>query len=76
MTFTTQLFQSDNLVPEAYDPEKDAASEAVFSYDPNYATVIDWEGVPPTSSKWTCDILFRSKIARAEVRFIPFCPSA
>ncbi len=41
MTFTTQLFQSDNLVLEAYDPEKDAASEAVFSYDPNYAAVID-----------------------------------
>jgi RimJ/RimL family protein N-acetyltransferase len=46
MTFTTQLFQSENLVLEAYDPEKDAASEAAFSYDPNYAAVIDGEGVP------------------------------
>lgn len=46
MTFTTQLFQSDNLVLEAYDPEKDAALEAAFSYDPNYAAVIDWDGVP------------------------------
>ncbi|MFA5836313.1 MAG: GNAT family protein [Bellilinea sp.] len=46
MTFTTQLFQSENLVLEAYDPEKDAAIEAAFTYDPNYAAVIDWDGVP------------------------------
>jgi len=46
MTFTTQLFQSENLVLQAYDPEKDAAAEAAFSYDPNYANVIDWEIVP------------------------------
>lgn len=46
MTFTTQLFQSENLVLQAYDPEKDAAAEAAFSYDPNYASVIDWEIVP------------------------------
>jgi RimJ/RimL family protein N-acetyltransferase len=46
MTFTTQLFQSENLVLQAYDPEKDAAAEAAFSYDPNYANLIDWEIVP------------------------------
>lgn len=46
MTFTTQLFQSENLVLQAYDPEKDAAAEAAFSYDPNYANVIDWGIVP------------------------------
>jgi len=46
MTFSTQLFQSENLVLQAYDPEKDAAAEAAFSYDPNYANVIDWEIVP------------------------------
>lgn len=46
MTFTTQLFQSQNLVLQAYDPEKDAAAEAAFSYDPNYANVIDSEIVP------------------------------
>ncbi|HWR66615.1 MAG TPA: GNAT family protein [Bellilinea sp.] len=46
MTFTTQLFQSENLVLQAYDPQKDAAAEAAFSYDPNYANVIDWAIVP------------------------------
>lgn len=46
MTFTTQLFQSENLILQAYDPEKDAAVEASFSYDPNYANLIDWEIVP------------------------------
>lgn len=45
MTFTTQLFQSKNLILQAYDPEKDAAAEAAFSYDPNYARVIG-DGVP------------------------------
>lgn len=42
MTFTTQLFQSNNLILQAYDPEKDAAAEAAFSYDPNYSRVISW----------------------------------
>ena len=46
MTFATQLFQSENLVLQAYDPEKDAAAEAAFSYDPNYAVVIDPDKVP------------------------------
>jgi len=46
MTFTTQLFQSENLILQAYDPEKDAAAEAAFSYDSNYANLIDWEIVP------------------------------
>ncbi|MRS02848.1 N-acetyltransferase [bacterium] len=46
MTFATQLFQSENLVLQAYDPEKDAAAESAFSYDPNYAVVIDQDMVP------------------------------
>lgn len=46
MTFATQLFQSENLVLQGYDPEKDAAVEAGFSYDVNYARVIDFEAVP------------------------------
>lgn len=46
MTFTTQLFQSDNLILEAYDPEKDAVSEAALTYDFNYVNAIDYEVVP------------------------------
>ncbi|MHB8933760.1 MAG: GNAT family N-acetyltransferase [Bellilinea sp.] len=46
MTFATQLFQSENLVLEAYDLEKDPASEAVFTYDFNYVNGIDYEIIP------------------------------
>lgn len=46
MTFATQLFQSDNLILEAYDPEKDAVSEAALTYDFNYVNAIDYEVVP------------------------------
>lgn len=46
MTFATQLFQSNNLILEAYDPEKDAVSEAALTYDFNYVNAIDYEVVP------------------------------
>lgn len=46
MTFATQLFQSENLVLEAYDLEKDPASEAAFTYDFNYVNGIDYEIIP------------------------------
>jgi RimJ/RimL family protein N-acetyltransferase len=45
MMFRSQLFQSQNLVLQAYDPEQDAQAEASFSYDPNYARVIE-DGIP------------------------------
>lgn len=46
MTFATQLFQSENLVLEAYDLEKDPASEAAFTYLINYVNIIDYELIP------------------------------
>lgn len=46
MTFDTQLFQSENLILQAYDPENDASAEADFSYEVNYARVIDFDAVP------------------------------
>jgi RimJ/RimL family protein N-acetyltransferase len=46
MTLTTQLFRSKNLVLEAYDPEKDAASEAAFTYDFDYMSAIDRHETP------------------------------
>lgn len=46
MIFGTQLFESKNLLLEAYDLEKDPAVEAGFSYDLKYAAAIDFESVP------------------------------
>lgn len=46
MKFTTQLFDSPNLKLDFYDPEKDAAEEASFTYDLNYAWAMDIDKAP------------------------------
>ncbi len=42
---STQLFQSQHLFLAAYDPEKDAAVEAKWTYDLNYAWAMDVDEV-------------------------------
>lgn len=46
MNFATQLFESDRLIVTAYDPEKDAAIEAGFTRNLDYAWSMDFDGIP------------------------------
>jgi RimJ/RimL family protein N-acetyltransferase len=46
MEFSTQLFESEHLYLEAYDLDKDAAIEAGFTRDLDYAWSIDPDGIP------------------------------
>lgn len=44
MKLTTQLFDAPHLKLDFYDPDKDAADEASFTYDLNYAWAMDIDG--------------------------------
>lgn len=44
--FSTQLFQSERLYLEAYDPEKDSAAEAAFTLNLDYAWLLDPDEIP------------------------------
>lgn len=46
MNFSTQLFESEHLVLAAYDPDRDAAIEAGFTRNPDYAWSLDPDGIP------------------------------
>lgn len=46
MNFATQLFESEHLILSAYDPEKDAAIEAGFTRNLDYAWAMDHAGAP------------------------------
>lgn len=46
MNFSTQLFESEHLILTAYDPEKDAAIEAGFTRNLDYAWSLDPDGIP------------------------------
>lgn len=46
MNFATQLFESDHLIVTAYDPDKDAAIEAGFTRNLDYAWSMDFDGIP------------------------------
>ncbi|HWQ04395.1 MAG TPA: GNAT family protein [Longilinea sp.] len=51
MKFTTQLFKSEHLILNGYDPEKDAAREAEFTCNLDYAWAMDVDIIPhPLSS--------------------------
>lgn len=66
MKFTTQLFQSENLVLEAYDPEKDAADEASFTYDPGYVSAIDGGLIPHPLNTYEVKKLREEEIKKGE----------
>lgn len=46
MKFNTQLFESEHLILSWYDLEKDAAIEAGFTRDLDYAWRLDIDGIP------------------------------
>ena len=46
MDFATQLFECEHLILTAYDPEKDAAVEAGFTRNLDYAWSMDQDGIP------------------------------
>ena len=46
MNFATQLFESEHLILAAYDPETDAAIEAGFTRNLDYAGSMSRDGIP------------------------------
>lgn len=46
MNITTQLFETEHLILTGYDPERDAARDAEFTCNLDYAWAIDVDGIP------------------------------
>lgn len=66
MKFTTQLFKSENLILEAYDPERDANDESAFTYDPSYVRAIDSELIPHPLNSYEIKKLREEQIKKGD----------
>jgi len=66
MKFTTQLFESEHLILTGYEPERDAARDAEFTCNLDYAWAMDVDGIPHPLSSFEVKKLLEEALKKSD----------